>query len=113
MKQNIAQDLLAVKTLVDELRQTSAPRARFPIEIRAAILELIDRGTLVSKVCKATGLARGQFQMWRKSAGRQLPTMVTASRVLTVEPSHTAEVALPRGVRVSYESGRLVVELSL
>ena len=67
MKQNIAQDLLAVKTLIDEFRQTSAPRARVPLEIRAAVLELIDRGTPVSKVCKATGLAHGQFQMWRKS----------------------------------------------
>lgn len=113
MTQSAAQDLIAVKAMLEEFRQTSAPRARVPPEIRAAVLELIDRGTPVSKVCKATGLAHGQFQMWRKSAGLQKPTIITASRVLTVEPSHTAEADLPKGLRVSYEGGRLVVELSL
>lgn len=113
MTKSAAQDLIAVKAMLEEFRQTSAPRARVPPEIRAAVLDLIDCGTPVSRVCKATGLAHAQFQMWRKSSDRRQPTMIAASRVLTVVPSVTAEADLPRGLRISYEGGRLVVELSL
>ena len=71
MKQSNAQDLLAVKAMLDEFRKNCAPKSRVPNEIRSAVLDLIDCGMSVTKVCKAAGLGPGQVQMWRKSAGRQ------------------------------------------
>lgn len=113
MKQSNSLDLLAVKAMLDEFRKNCAPKSRVPSEFRNAVLDLIDCGISDTKVCKTAGLASGQVQMWRKSAGRQQQAVIPATQVLTVVPALATEQSCPRGLRVSYESSRLVVELSL
>lgn len=100
--------LKALRADVAAFRGKCRPRARIPAHIREAILAAVDAGVKPTVLKTELGVTSGQVAVWR----RRRPSQVTAApRVLDVVPS-VLGTAMPSGLRVSYEGGRLLLELS-
>jgi hypothetical protein len=95
-------------------RARSRPHARIPKGLRQAVLTALDAGIEPTVVTKVLGLSSSQIKVWRR--GSQ-PSNVESNtggqlRVLNVIPE-TAGTGISPGLRVSYENGRLLLEISL
>jgi hypothetical protein len=83
---------------------------RFPEHLRRAVLDAIASGLEPSLVTKTLKVTKSQLAQWQRHL--LLPTAVEESpRILQVIPS-IPDAAIPTGLRVTYEAGRLLLELS-
>ena len=89
-------------------RATCRPHGRIPEHLRQAILSAVDSGIGSALIRTELGVTSGQISVWRR---RRSPQVTERPRVLDVIPSLLG-TAVPSGLRVSYEAGRLQLELS-
>jgi len=83
------------------------PHARIPAHLREAILKAVASGMAPALLKKEFGVTTGQVSVWRQSRRRSAPD---SPRVLEVVRPVLG--AAPTGLRVSFEAGRLLLELS-
>ena len=90
------------------------PRARIPAHLRRGVLAAIDSGVLLPVLMKTLRLNEPQIAAWRGRSNPKLATMPTPPqpRILDVVGSSPPVGAMPSGLRVSYEAGRLLLEVS-
>lgn len=88
-------------------RAKCRPHAKIPEHLRRAILNAIESGVEPAFVRAEFGVTSGQINAWRRSA-RQ-PTQESLRVLEVVEP---VVATSPTGLRVSFEAGRLLLELS-
>ena len=93
-------------------RARCRPHARIPDHLRQAVILAIDAGIETALIAKALGLSGGQVATWRRG---MVSTGVAVTddlpRILSVAPPSPA-AGMPPGLRVSYEAGRLLLEIS-
>ena len=94
-------------------RRRYPPHTRVPGQLRRAVLEAVRSGIDPALLKGELGVTGAQVAKWRQCPS---PTQEIAfgagPRVLEVVPSGTGAVRA-NGLRVSYEAGRLLLELSL
>ena len=96
----------------DTFRAQSLPRARIPEHLRQSIFSAISAGLKPSLVRRISGVGHSQLVSWQRCAKSKLtPVPVTKPRILNVI-SEVASQQMPSGLRVTYEAGRLQLELS-
>ena len=96
-------------------RRRYPPHTRVPDELRRAVLEAVRLGIDPSLLKVIAGVTGAQVAKWRQYASPvQMVSLGSDAcpRVLEVVPA-VAGAGLPTGLRVSYEAGRLLLELSL
>ena len=102
----------SVKSAFDAFRAQSRPGARIPEHLRQLIFSALDAGLKPSLVRQTSGVSRGQLVRWQRCAKSNLsPVADTTPRVLNVI-HEVAIPPMPSGLRVTYEAGRLHLELS-
>ncbi len=91
-------------------RSQHRAHSRIPDHLRQSVIEAISCGLEPSIVTSALRISSAQLTSWRR---RMLPPAAKSdcSRILEVIPSILSTSA-PTGLRVSYEAGRLLLELS-
>jgi len=96
-----------------KFRSQFPPKTRIPFELRQEVLEAISAGVRPSAVALALSLSSDQIKSWRKRMRQQNMSEVpkTSPRVLEVVSSMPPTV-MPAGLRISFEGGRLLLELS-
>ena len=93
-------------------RTENRPGARIPEHLRQLIFSALAAGLQPSLVRRICGVGHGQLVSWQRCAKSKLtPMAATRPRVLNVIPE-AAPPRLPSGLRVTYESGRLQLEVS-
>ena len=99
--------LKALRTNFSAFRAKCRPHARIPEHLRQAILDAIESGVEPALLKTEFGVTSGQVGAWRLRKRRPAPD---SPRVLEViQPVLGAP---PTGLRVSFEAGRLLLELS-
>ena len=105
----------SLKAAFASFRSQSSPRARIPAHLRRAVLDVIETGIRPSHVAKPLGLTSTQIGLWRRgprlAQEKVSPAALAPPRVLDVIATSPG-AALPSGLRVSYEAGRLLLEIS-
>lgn len=94
-----------------DFRSTNRPQARIPDHLRREVLEAAAAGITPTRINAAVGVTRTQLSRWQQDA---MPAKQSA-RVLRVVKEVSPEVPvkeLPQGLRISFEAGRLLLELS-
>ena len=91
-------------------RAQSRPHTRIPEQLRNGTLELIASGLRPSLVARALKVSPSQLMGWRQRVASPGLTK-TEPRILEVIPMAAAPVH-PNGLRVTYEAGRLLLELT-
>jgi len=91
-------------------------RTKVPVHLRREVLKALDSGFSSSQLRTALGVTKAQLLDWqgkkRTPTRKEGSRLASPPRVLEVVPSVAEAKEPPNGLRVSYESGRLVVELS-
>ena len=89
------------------------PYARVPQRLRQSVLAAIASGLSAATIAGSLGLSASQIASWRRRTSKELDVIapIERPRILTVTPDE-GKSGLPTGLRVSYESGRLLLELS-
>jgi hypothetical protein len=102
--------LKSLKADFKAFRTQFRPHSRIPDHLRRAVVEAIASGLDSTLVTSSLKVSPAQLILWRQ---RILPQAIVtdASRILDVIPVMPGE-AMPTGLRVSYEAGRLLLELS-
>lgn len=95
------------------LRRNGAP-AKIPVQLRREVIELLDSGASQKQLIRALGLTRPQICTWRRKLAQKVASapVTELPRILNVIPSEPTAPAMPSGLRVSYEAGRLLLEFS-
>ncbi|MBC7531024.1 MAG: hypothetical protein H7318_05550 [Oligoflexus sp.] len=102
--------LKSLKADFSAFRAKNRPHARYPDELRSAAIDAIAAGIKPSLIASAIKVSPTLLQRWQRRA--QLPaSIVECPRILNVLPSNPSS-SVPTGLRVSYESGRLLLEIS-
>lgn len=95
-------------------RSQSRLRTRVPDHLRRGVLKALDSGVTVSHLRSALGVTKTQLVDWqgrkKKSDSKKVSFPAIQPRVLDVVSA--PETKGPSGLRISYESNRLVLELS-
>jgi hypothetical protein len=106
--------LNSLGTELDAFRAGNSSHARIPEALREAVLSAIDQGVNSSDVRKVLKIANSQIQAWRRARlhGDRLAVKTAEPRVLNVIPTPPSTGTSPN-IRVSYENGRLLLEISL
>lgn len=100
-------DFQALRTDFLAFRTKCRPHAKIPEHLREALLKAIASGMAPALLKKEFGVTTGQLSVWRQRRQRPAPD---SPRVLEViQPVLGAS---PSGLRVSFEAGRLLLELS-
>ena len=102
-------DLLKKK--FTDFRSVGRPQARIPDYLRKEVLTAVAAGITPTCINAAIGVTRSQLTRWQQEA---MPPE-QSTRVLQVVKEVAPEVAekgLPPGLRISFEAGRLLLELS-
>lgn len=99
--------LKALRANFSTFRAKCRPHARIPEHLRQAILNAIESGVEPALVKAEFGVTSGQVSVWRRKARR--PAQDSPRVLEVIEPVVGAS---PTGLRVSFESGRLLLELS-
>ena len=99
--------LQALRTNFVAFRTQCRPHARIPEHLREAILNAIASGMPPALLKKEFGVTTGQLSVWRQR--RQRPASESPRVLEVVQPVLGAH---PTGLRVSFEAGRLLLELS-
>jgi hypothetical protein len=99
---------------LDSFRSSNRFSARIPQPLREAILSAIDNGIEPKDVRKILKVGDAQINAWRRGRvdGDKLAIKTTEPRVLNVIPTPPSSGSSPN-LRVSYENGRLLLEISL
>ncbi|MBC7532841.1 MAG: hypothetical protein H7318_14810 [Oligoflexus sp.] len=102
--------LKSLKADFKAFRTQSRPHTRIPDHLRRAALEAIASGLKPSLVASNLKVSPSQLIRWQQ---RNFPKAIPkdAPRILDVIPLIPGPV-IPTGLRVTYEAGRLVLELS-
>lgn len=91
-------------------RSHSRPHTRIPEHLRSASLQAVASGIKPSLVASSLKISPSQLIRWRQRPSSQA-IAETAPRILDVIPL-IPDPVIPTGLRVTYEAGRLVLELS-
>ena len=99
---------------LDSFRSSNQFSARIPQALRETILRAIDDGIELKDVRKILKIGYAQIKAWRRGRvdGDKLAIKTTEPRVLNVIPTPPSSGSSPN-LRVSYENGRLLLEISL
>ena len=99
---------------LDAFRAANSSHARIPEALREAVLSAIDQGVNSRDIRNVLKIANSQITAWRRARlnGDALSKKEIQPRVLNVIPTPPSMGALPN-IRVSYENGRLLLEISL
>ena len=99
----------SLKNEFAQFRAKSRPGARIPDHLRQAVLQALSSGLKRSTVRGTVGVTYSQLDSWQQCA---MPEKVGVKpRILNVIPSVSMPDS-PSGLRVSFEAGRLLLELS-
>jgi len=102
--------LNSLKADFAKFRTHSRSHARIPDHLRRAVLDGLAAGLDVTLVTTALKLTTAQIALWQRR--RKVAVMAEERpRILNVIPT-SAGSHEPTGLRVSYEAGRLLLELS-
>ena len=102
--------LKALKADFEVFRAQSRPHSRIPDHLRLAALEAIASGPKPSLVASKLKVSPSHLTRWQQQISAQaIPK--DAPRILDVIPLIPVPV-IPTGLRVTYEAGRLLLELS-
>lgn len=99
--------LKALRADFSAFRSKCRPHARIPEHLRQALLDAIDSGLQPAPLKAEFGVTMSQVSVWRRRSRRAAPD---DPRVLEVVPPVLGSP--PTGLRVSFEAGRLLLELS-
>lgn len=106
--------LKSLSAELDSFRSNSQFSARIPHPLRESVLRAIDDGIEPKDVRKILKIGDAQIKAWRR--GRvdvdKLAIKTIEPRVLNVIPTPPSSGSSPN-LRVSYENGRLLLEISL
>ncbi len=107
---NLNSSLNSLKKDFAAFRSQHRPHARIPDNLRRSVIEAISSGLEPSVVTSVLRISSAQLTSWRR---RMLPSAANTDspRILEVIPSILG-TSVPTGLRVSYEAGRLLLELS-
>jgi hypothetical protein len=99
---------------LDSFRSSSQFSARIPQPLRESILKAIDDGIGAKDVRKFLKIGDAQIRAWRRGRldGDKLAVKTAEPRILNVIPTPPSLGSSPN-LRVSYENGRLLLEISL
>ena len=99
---------------LDSFRSSNQFSARIPQSLRESILRAIDDGIGAKEVRKFLKIGDAQIKAWRrvKLHGDKLTVKTAEPRILNVIPTPPSLGSSPN-LRVSYENGRLLLEISL
>lgn len=102
--------LKSLKADFKAFRSQSRPHTRIPEHLRFAALDAIAFGVKPSLVASTLKVSPSQLIRWQQ---RSFPQAIAkaAPRILDVIPLIPGPV-IPTGLRVTYEAGRLLLELS-
>lgn len=108
-----SQSLKALKADFAAFRSRNRRHARIPEHLRRAVLSAIASGLDRSLLKSSFGVSEAQVAIWSRRISSQKAVAVAEGRprVLDVIPP-IPETGAPTGLRVSYEAGRLLLELS-
>ena len=102
--------LKSLKADFKAFRTQSRPHTRIPDHLRRAVIEAIVSGVEPSLITKNLNVNPSQLVRWRQRIQPQAIVKDTP-RILDVI-SLVPGAAIPAGLRVTYESGRLLLEIS-
>lgn len=91
----------------EAFRAKARPGAKIPEELRREVIKAIDAGAEPTALRSVLGVTNSQVASWRRGSRVRADNV---SRVLEVVPSAASMMA--PGIRVSYEHGRLSLEVS-
>lgn len=99
--------LQSLGTKFSAFRTRYKPHTRIPDDLRSEILAAIDTGIDSAEISRSLKVSTTQIRQWRK---RSCPAdRLAKPRVLSVIPESSKD--LPASLRVTYENGRLILEL--
>lgn len=105
-------DLELLKSEFTTFRTQCRPNTRIPKHFRKGVLAALSSGLSRTLVLRTLGLHSGQVAIWEHRNRKAAAVPKNSPRVLKVVPVPPAP-ELPAGLRISYEGGRLLLELSL
>ena len=99
---------------LDLFRSSNQVSARIPLSLRESILKAMDDGVRTKDVRKFLKVGDAQIKAWKKNRlnDDKLAIKTAEPRVLNVIPTPPSSGSSPN-LRVSYENGRLLLEISL
>ncbi len=99
---------------LDSFRSSNQFSARIPQPLRESVLRAIDDGIELKDVRKFLKIGDAQIKAWRRGRldGDKLAIKAADARILNVIPTPPSSGSSPN-LRVSYENGRLLLEISL
>lgn len=103
--------LRILESKFSKFRSQFPPNSRIPMELRQEVIETIAAGISPSVVSVALNLSSDQIKAWRKHLRHQNALAKTRPRVLDVVSAMPTS-GMPAGLRISFEGGRLLLELS-
>ena len=102
--------LQSLKIEFEKFRATGSRGKKIPEELRDGIFSAIESGINPSRLQKMLGVTSSQLLSWSQQ-GSESKSDPAAPRVLEVVAGAQAP-AIPNGLRVTYEVGRLILEFS-
>ena len=107
--------LLALKADFEVFRTHRVGNPPIPGELRQAVLGAIASGIPQGQVCKATLLSANQIKIWKTRSQVSGKSILTKAqpRILDIISSSPVSGRAAAGLRISFEAGRLMLDLSL
>ncbi|MBC7532741.1 MAG: transposase [Oligoflexus sp.] len=102
--------LKSLKADFASFRAKNRPHARYPDQLRSAAIEAVATGIKLSLMARALNVSPTLLQQWQRRVLLPVPTE-DCPRILNVLPPNS-NTSVPTGLRVSYEAGRLLLEIS-
>ena len=102
--------LKSLKADFTSFRAQNRPHARYPDQLRSAAIDAIAAGIKPSLMARALKVSPTLLQQWQRRVLLQVPTE-ECPRILNVLAPNLI-TSVPTGLRVSYEAGRLLLEIS-
>ncbi len=115
ISQKIHADLLAVRAKLNQLSSSPNRRTNWPVDIKSEILALVSSGVPQREIRRYLGVTAKQVNSWRQEslASVGLAKVSAAPRILTVERDAEAVADLSKRIRVTAETGKIIIEISL
>ena len=103
--------LRTLKSDFAAFRRRTRPRGRIPEQLRRGVLAAVAAGVEPAVITAELGVSGPQVATWRQRLAPLVVASCNVPRVLEVIPG-VSKAGEPSGLRVSYEAGRLLLELS-